>query len=443
MKLRSSLPLTLTLSLALPAALTESGLGRLPGAERESFAQGAAPPPSDTVTEIARQRYQEGVKAFDAGRYEDARAAFLQAYALKRHPAVLLNIGQSELRSGHYEDAGNHLQQFLREDKGATPDQRGVAEKGIGEAKKRAGFVIVIVDAQGSDVSIDGALVGKAPILDPVFVKPGKHTIFAVYQGKSAATVVDARAGSAATANVVLGVPGAAPATPPPAATPPAATPPPATTAPATTAPATTAPLATAPPPATTPPPAYPPAAGPASGASGGFTLGMMPGAGPAPDQVSSGREPLFHWFKRKPIAWVGVGVTGVGLIMGVTTSIIAGSASSSADDLTNQIAEQQKIRKETGLPVCGDRDTGAGGIAFYDKACSMLRDDISTYNTAMPLAVTGWVLFGVGAIGTAAYAMLDWYPKKSQTTASGPRILAVTPVVSSTQQGIGIAGTF
>src|SRR5690348_14418208 len=78
----------------------------LGGLESVAHAQGA-PPVNDSVTVVARQRYTEGVAAYDAGRYEDARSAFLQAYALKRHPAVLLNLGQSELRSNHPEDAGN------------------------------------------------------------------------------------------------------------------------------------------------------------------------------------------------------------------------------------------------------------------------------------------------------------------------------------------------
>ena len=37
----------------------------------------------DAVTEMARRRFQEGVKFFDQKRYEEARGAFLQAYALK------------------------------------------------------------------------------------------------------------------------------------------------------------------------------------------------------------------------------------------------------------------------------------------------------------------------------------------------------------------------
>src|SRR5215207_7089403 len=114
--------------------------------EGRAFAQQPSTAP-DPVTEVARQRYEEGVKAYDAGRYEDARGAFLQAYALKRHPAVLLNLGQSELKSAHYEDAGNHLQQFLRMHTSASAAQKTAAEKGISDAKKKTAFIILIIDA--------------------------------------------------------------------------------------------------------------------------------------------------------------------------------------------------------------------------------------------------------------------------------------------------------
>ncbi|MEZ4376462.1 MAG: hypothetical protein R3B07_37000 [Polyangiaceae bacterium] len=70
---------------------------------------------ADAMTEMARQRFQEGVQYYDAKDYEKARAAFLQAYALKKHPSVLLNLAQSELRSGHEADAAQHFETFLRE----------------------------------------------------------------------------------------------------------------------------------------------------------------------------------------------------------------------------------------------------------------------------------------------------------------------------------------
>ena len=461
-RLASPIALTLTLAYALPAALTEAGLDAVPGAEPVSHAQGA-PPPGDAVTEIARQRYQEGVKDFDSGKWEEARGAFLQAYALKRSPAILLNLGLSELRAGKYhEDAGNHLQQFLREVPGASPDQRATAEKGIADVKRHSGMLVVVVDANGADVSLDGATVGRSPIGDPVFVKPGKHTVFAVYQGKSSASIVEVKTGATVTATLALGVAGApAPVvvTPPstPAIAPPGSGLPPGMMGPGT-APTTPAPVTPAAPPGVgpgtgpgLPPTAYPP---------GGYA-GNNVGPGGTPPMATSGeREPFFTWYKRKPIAWVGTGVAGLGLLGGIIFSASASSASSSASTLAAAITEERTRIQGSNNPadlafnpdgranVCGDRDTGVGALQHFAGPCTTLRDNESTYHTDVALAVTSWVLFGVGVAGTTAYAMLDWYPNKGAPKTAiapekGPKILAVAPVVSPSLQGVTIVGTF
>ena len=454
LRLASPFALTLTLAFVAPAALTEAGLGALPGAESVSLAQGA-PPANDAVTEIARQRYQEGVKDFDSGKWEEARAAFLQAYALKRSPAILLNLGLSELRAGrYYEDAGNHLQQFLRELPAASADQRATAEKGVADVKRRSGMLVVTVDAGGADISIDGATVGRSPLLDPIFVKPGKHTVFAAYQGKSSASVVDVKIGAVAGATLSLGVAGApAPAvvTPPSAGTP---TPPPSIapsgglpagmmgtgTPPPAAAPS--APPAAAPmPPGSTPPNAYAP---------NGYAGNNLGPGGAAPIAEPSGREPFLTWYKRKPIAWVGTGVAGLGLLGGIVFSATAGSASSSANKLADAIKVERDrtigdptINPDRRANVCGDHDTGAGAVPHFAEACTKLRSNESAYHTDVALAVTSWVLLGVGVVGTTAYAMIDWYPKKEQKTASGPKILAVAPVVSPSLQGVAVVGSF
>src|SRR5258706_13657161 len=83
----------------------------------------------DAVVEMARRRFQEGVKFFDQKKYEEARAAFLQAYALKRHPAVLLNLAQSEARSGHPAEAARHFATYLRESPNPPATERADAEK--------------------------------------------------------------------------------------------------------------------------------------------------------------------------------------------------------------------------------------------------------------------------------------------------------------------------
>src|SRR5690242_2410039 len=82
------------------------------GAPRLARAQSSS---DDETTKAARARFQEGVDYYDKGQYDKARAAFLQAYALRKHPAVLLNLAQSCLKSGHSLEAVHDFQQFLRE----------------------------------------------------------------------------------------------------------------------------------------------------------------------------------------------------------------------------------------------------------------------------------------------------------------------------------------
>jgi len=370
-----------------------AALGGSPFGVREARAD-------DAITEVARQRYQEGVKAFDAGRFEDARLAFSQAYTLKRHPAVLLNLGQSELRSGHPVEAGNHLLQFLREHKDATPDQQAAAKSAIEDAKRRAPHVIVIVDANGSDVSLDGTSLGKSPIVDPVFVTPGQHTFVATLGDRSTTTSVAARVGPAVAVNLSLG---ASPA----------------------------APVAPLPPPAQ---PGYPPPP-----QQSGFTFGG-PG-GPTPDSASGDREPFFDWYARKPLAWVGTAITGLGLGTGIIFSVAASSASSAADQHSSEIRDEAD---GDGIDQPCGREDGGGDLPKYVDACNTLRDDLSDYDTDVTVAAIGWVAFGVGLVGTVSYVLIDWLPSKKRSASEVDGFdIAVAPVLTPTEKGVGIIGTF
>src|SRR6187551_133351 len=98
----------------------------------------------DAVTLQARARFKEGVEAFDKGKFEEARLAFLQAYTLKKHPAVLLNLAQSSAKSNHPLEAAKYFQQFLKEATTATPQQKKDAEAGLAEARKQIGRIDVV-----------------------------------------------------------------------------------------------------------------------------------------------------------------------------------------------------------------------------------------------------------------------------------------------------------
>jgi len=140
-----------------------------------AFAQSAA---DDATTQAARARFQEGVAFYDKGQYESARAAFLQAYALRKHPAVLLNLAQSSLRSGHTVEAANFFTQYLHDSTSLTPAQRADAEKGLAEAKSKLGRIEVTAPA-GAEITIDSEKIGVAPLPDPVEVEPGAHKVSA------------------------------------------------------------------------------------------------------------------------------------------------------------------------------------------------------------------------------------------------------------------------
>ncbi len=137
------------------------------------WAQSAA---DDANTTLARTQFKEGVAYFDSGRYELARAAFLRAYTLKKHPAILGNLAWSCVKSGHFLEAHRYFEQFLAESSNITAAQRADVADGLSQTDARLGH-IEIPAAAGSDVSVDGDRVGTAPLSGPVAVNVGAHTI--------------------------------------------------------------------------------------------------------------------------------------------------------------------------------------------------------------------------------------------------------------------------
>jgi hypothetical protein len=135
-----------------------------------------ADPPNESL-KAARRRFQEGVAAVDAGNYEAARVAFQQAYALKPHPSVLRNLGQAELRTGHYLEAARHLSTFLRETTFGSAADREVVSRSLYQAEAEVAKLLVEVDVAGADITVDGELVGRSPTPDPFYAEAGERMI--------------------------------------------------------------------------------------------------------------------------------------------------------------------------------------------------------------------------------------------------------------------------
>ncbi len=142
----------------------------------------------DAATEMARKRFEEGVRLFDQGEYQQAQAAFLQAWALKKHPAVLVNLAQCELRAGEHVSAARHFVKYLRNYPDTPPDQQELARKGLAEARQHTGQLEIEVGQEGAEVFVDGELIGRSPLPDLFDVAPGTHEVEIRFPGKPPST---------------------------------------------------------------------------------------------------------------------------------------------------------------------------------------------------------------------------------------------------------------
>ena len=375
----------------------------------------AAAPPAvragdEDATAVARERFKSGVTFFDKKEYEKARLAFLQAYALKKHPAVLLNLAQSELRSAHEADAAKHFAAYLRESKEATDAEQQAAQAGLNAAKVVVAEVEVSVDTDGAEVYIDGTLEALSPLPGPVYMAAGTHSVEARKDGRSSATQVSAAAGKQLTASVTLAQKAAPVA------------------APAAAAAADSA-----------PPPEAPP-----------------------PEESSAGRKPFFKWLVSSPVGIVGLGLTGVGVGGGIGFAVASKKAYSNSDSVADQI--KSAARTDSNMPqpdttnLCNDPTswlTKAGyasnriptlkdRAAEYSSACAKYPDNVHKGDTFKTLSTVGFVVGGVAAVGTIIYYFVDPNAKEhTEARAGGRRRMAFVPTIAPGQAGLTVLGSF
>ncbi|AGP34862.1 hypothetical protein SCE1572_10255 [Sorangium cellulosum So0157-2] len=155
--------------------------------------------PSEAMSDKARKLYMEGVTASEKGRWADAYASFVAAWALQKHYTIAGGIGTCELMLQRYPDAAKHLAIYVREiekDATATPDERAAALKTYAQARAKVGAVRLRVNVEDAEVRVGQEVIGTVPLQDPVFLEPGTHTISVRRQGYEPASVaVELKAG--------------------------------------------------------------------------------------------------------------------------------------------------------------------------------------------------------------------------------------------------------
>ncbi len=334
---------------------------------------------TDPTLQAAHDRFAEGVDFYDKGEFEKARASFLQAYALHKHPAVLINLAQSTLRSGHILDADRYFTRYIRESASLTPEQRAEAEKGLAEARTKLGRIDVLAPA-GVAVTIDTELAGTdgSTTLD---VEPGPHTV----KGGGETETTTVAAGQ--TVVVKLGK-GEASAPPPPVVVP--------------------VPEPSPPPPAPVEPEA------------------PVPAPPPSADDSKPG---VFSPPKTMLPVWAGAGVGFAGFLTAIILGVEKGNAQ---DEYNSQMATIQGSIKGSSTGACLNPKTAA-----LASACGALSSDGSDVNGDATVANVGVV---VGIVGVAFAA--GWYlfaPKRDARPANALLQPTLRPVAGPHMSGMSL----
>ncbi len=355
-----------------------------------------------TATAAARERFKEGVSYFDQKQYEKARAAFVQAYALKKHPAVLLNLAQSELRSSHERDAAEHFASYLREATDASPAEREAAQSGLTTAKASVGELSVVADS-GAEIVIDGTMQGLAPLPGPVYLEPGSHGIEARKGERSASQNVSIKAGESRETRVSL----------------------------AAEAPAVAA-----------------TGAAPSSEEKASSTHSEEP----SEEATSGGREPFLHWVTTKPAGVIPAGATVLLGLGAGAFAIVSSLAYSDADDIGRQIEDHAREDSAPTRGICTDPKLVltqamymgdiAARAAQYNDACSQHQNSVDRGDSFKTFAIVSGIGAGVLAVTTVVLYFTTAPHESASASSSVPRF-AVLPEFAPGMGSINVVGRF
>ncbi len=134
--------------------------------------------------QLAKKLFGSGVEYYDKGDYARALQAFQEAYRLRPHPVVRVNMANCYDRMGKPIEAIFHFERFLEENQeGVKAAQRKEVMAALKRLRKRVGQVRLYVVPDGVSISIDDAEQRKSPVVEPVLLEAGEHFIDAQLQG--------------------------------------------------------------------------------------------------------------------------------------------------------------------------------------------------------------------------------------------------------------------
>jgi hypothetical protein len=156
------------------------------GASPSKPPPGKPQPPAKPATpeDEAARLLDEGMKDVKDDKWDAALVVFQRAWLLSKSFMLAANLANAELHAGKFRDAAEHMTFALSE---APPnlgdDDRKSLEDVLAQARAKVGALILDVHTPGAVVTVNGELVGTAPLSGVFFLDPGPAVIEAKLTG--------------------------------------------------------------------------------------------------------------------------------------------------------------------------------------------------------------------------------------------------------------------
>jgi hypothetical protein len=141
----------------------------------------------------ARKLFYKGLRAFARQAYPDALAHFNASYRLVKKNVVLYNIAMCHRALFQYTKAIAVFRQYLkRKARRGRPlpwAKRRRIKRYIVQMEKKLGRLKLLVHPKGATIRVDGRLVGRAPLEEPVPVDPGRRVVEISHPGHRTSTL--------------------------------------------------------------------------------------------------------------------------------------------------------------------------------------------------------------------------------------------------------------
>lgn len=125
-----------------------------------------------------------GARLYAEGRYADALEEFELAYKNSRDMRFLYNVAQCNLALGRSVDAVDAFERYLREGNDRIGvDRRNEVVRSIALQQKSIGSLEIHVSPADAIVRVDGRVVGRRALVEPIRLPAGEHVVAASLDG--------------------------------------------------------------------------------------------------------------------------------------------------------------------------------------------------------------------------------------------------------------------